>query len=206
MRQGDGLAIMASAGYQAGVYRGPEVIPIDDSTMFGASAKHCEIVHIRNWDDEPADRYPNAPSRRAGAKSALTIPMVRDDVALGVVAFSRLVAGGYPDAEGSLLKTFWIRTVAVDHARLLIEIEQRNTSWLSPGAADRDRRDPRAHQRQPGDLRKVFDGIVASRHVSAMPTAPQFLGPRVTSSCCRRRATSTSRPTSAATGRRFHER
>ena len=128
MRQGDGLAVMASAGYQAAAYRDPEVMPIDDSTMFGASARHREIIHIRNWDDEPADRYPNAPSRRAGAKSALTIPMVRDDVALGVVAFSRLIPGGYSDAEVSLLKTFVDQAaVAVDNARLLVEIEKRNS-------------------------------------------------------------------------------
>jgi len=126
MRQGDGLTVMASAGVRE--YRDIGVIPIDDSTVFGASAKHCEIIHIRNYDDEPLDRYPNAPSRRAGAKSALAIPMVRGDVALGVVAFSRVDPGGYSDAEVSLLKTFVDQaTVAVDNARLLIEIEKRNS-------------------------------------------------------------------------------
>ncbi len=162
MRQGDGLAVLASAGYQAAAFRPPAVIPIDDSTMFGASAKHREIVHIRNWDDEPADRFPDAPSRRAGAKSALTIPMVRDDVALGVVAFSRLVPGGYTDAEVSLLKTFVDQaTVAVDNARLLVEIEQRNSELAeslelqtATGAI------LELISANPGDLRKVFDGIV----------------------------------------------
>ena len=151
MRQGDGLAVMASAGYQAAAYRDQGVMPIDDSTMFGASARHREIIHIRNWDDEPADRYPNAPSRRAGAKSALTIPMVRDDVALGVVAFSRLTAGGYTDAEVSLLKTFVDQaTVAVDNARLLRrDRAAQQRAGRVTRAADRDRRDPRAHQRQP---------------------------------------------------------
>ena len=119
MRQGDGLAVMASAGYQnqPAAQPGPELMPIDDTTLLGASARHREIIHIRNWDDEPPDRYPSAPSRRAGAKSALSIPMVREDVALGVVAFSRLVVGGYTDAEVSLLKTFVGQAaVAVDNA------------------------------------------------------------------------------------------
>ncbi len=167
MRQGDGLAVMAAAGgatgYQAAAYRDLEVMPIDDSTMFGASARHRETVHIRNWDDEPADRYPNAPSRRAGAKSALTIPMVRDDVALGVVAFSRLNPGGYTDAELSLLKTFVDQAaVAVDNARLLVEIEKRNSELAeslelqtATGAI------LELISANPGDLRKVFDGIVA---------------------------------------------
>jgi GAF domain-containing protein len=165
MRQGDGLAVMASAGYQdvAAAYPGPAVIPIDDTTMFGASALHREMIHIRNWDEEPPDRLPNAPSRRAGAKSALSIPMVRDDVALGVVAFSRLVPGGYTDAEVSLLKTFVDQAaVAVDNARLLIEIEKRNSELAeslelqtATGAI------LALISANPGDLRKVFDGIVA---------------------------------------------
>jgi GAF domain-containing protein/CheY-like chemotaxis protein/HPt (histidine-containing phosphotransfer) domain-containing protein len=163
MRQGDGLVVTASAGYQATAARDRGVMPIDDSTMFGASARHREIVHIRNWDDEPADRYPDAPSRRRGAKSALTIPMVRDDVALGVVAFSRLVAGGYTDAEVSLLKTFVEQaTVAVDNARLLREIEQRNAELAESLELQTATSEILALiSGNPGDLRKVFDGIVA---------------------------------------------
>ena len=169
-RQGDGLVVVAAAGALAvrGGFFATQVtdrgvMPIDDSTMFGASAGHREIVHIRNWDDEPADRYPDAPSRRAGAKCALTIPMVRDDVALGVVAFSRDVPGGYSDAEVSLLKTFVEQaTVAVDNARLLVEIEQRNSELAeslelqtATGAI------LELISANPGDLRKVFEGIVA---------------------------------------------
>jgi len=162
MRQGDGLVVKAGAGGVAATFRALEV-PIDDSTMFGASARHREMIHIRNWDDVPADRYPNAPSRRAGAKSALAIPMVRDDVALGVVAFSRFAPGGYSDAELSLLKTFVDQAaVAVDNARLLIEIEQRNNELAeslelqtATGAI------LQLISANPGDLRKVFDGIVA---------------------------------------------
>ena len=163
MRQGDGLVVVAGAGVIAKPEIRGNVIPIDDSTLFGAAAKHREIIHIRNWDDEPADRYPDAPSRRLGAKSALTIPMVRDDVALGVFAFSRLVPGGYADAEVSLLKTFVDQaTVAVDNARLLIEIEKRNSELAeslelqtATGAI------LELISANPGDLRKVFDGIVA---------------------------------------------
>ncbi|MBI1816956.1 MAG: GAF domain-containing protein [Deltaproteobacteria bacterium] len=165
MRHGDGLVSVAGAGALATQFRDLNlgVMPIDDSTMFGASAKHREIIHIRSWDDEPANRYPDAPSRRAGAKSALTIPMVRDDVALGVVAFSRLTPGGYTDAEVSLLKTFVDQAaVAVDNARLLIEIEKRNSELAeslelqtATGAI------LELISANPGDLRKVFDGIVA---------------------------------------------
>ena len=166
MRRGDGLVAVATAGTTA-VGMAPllalGVMPIDDSTMLGASARRREIIHIRNWDDEPADRYANAPSRRAGAKSALSIPMIRDDVAVGVVAFSRLTSGGYTDVEVSLLKTFVDQAaVAVDNARLLVEIEQRNAELGESLELQTATSEILALiSANPGDLRKVFDGIVA---------------------------------------------
>ena len=102
--------------------------PLDDDSMVGASALHREVIHVRNWDDEPAGRYPRSGSRIADRKSALTIPLVRNDTLVGVVAFSRPDAGGYSDNESSLLQTFANQAaIAVDNARLLQEIEQRNT-------------------------------------------------------------------------------
>ncbi|MGH7787774.1 MAG: GAF domain-containing protein, partial [Candidatus Binatia bacterium] len=165
MGRGDGLVAVAGAGVTPDALSALSALgpmPIDDSTMFGSSARRREIVHIRNWDDEPADRYPNAPSRRAGAKSALAIPMIRDGVAVGVVAFSRFTSGGYTDAEVSLLKTFVDQAaVAVDNARLLIEIEQRNAELGESLELQTATSEILALiSANPGDLRKVFDGIV----------------------------------------------
>jgi signal transduction histidine kinase/CheY-like chemotaxis protein/putative methionine-R-sulfoxide reductase with GAF domain len=164
MRRGDDLIAVARAGYDPTKLAVAELapMPIDDSTMFGASAGRREILHIRNWDDEAADRFPDAPSRRAGAKSALAIPMVRDDVAVGVVGFSRVLPGGYTDAEVALLKTFVDQAaVAVDNARLLVEIEQRNSELAESLELQTATGEIlQLISANPGDLRKVFDGIV----------------------------------------------
>jgi signal transduction histidine kinase len=89
--------------------------------------------------------------------------MLRDDVALGVVAFSRFDPGGYSDAEVSLLKTFVDQaTVAVDNARLLREIEQRNDELAESLELQTTTREIlQLISANPGDLRKVFDGIVS---------------------------------------------
>ena len=90
------------------------------------------------------------------------LPMVHDDVALGGFGVTRPIPGGYADAEMSLLQTFVNQAaVAVENARLL-----RRDRGAQPRArrvarrADRDQCDPRAISANPGNLRKVFDGIV----------------------------------------------
>ena len=127
IREGDALVSVAAAGALAPAAERRTAVPIDDETIMGAAALHQRLIHIPNWDDEPASRYPTSASRLAGRMSALTIPMIRNDVVLGVVGFSREAPGGYTDAEISLLKTFVDQAaIAVDNARLLVEIEQRN--------------------------------------------------------------------------------
>jgi GAF domain-containing protein/DNA-binding response OmpR family regulator len=163
MRRGDDLVPVATAGTGPDTMSDIGVLPIDDNSFGGASARRREIIHIRNLDDVPADQYPNSPSRRIGAKSTLVIPMIRDDVAVGIVGFFRMGAGGYTDTEVSLLKTFVDQAaVAVNNAQLLTEIEQRNSELAeslelqtATGAI------LELISANPGDLRKVFDGIVA---------------------------------------------
>ena len=163
IREGDVLVGVAGAGVMAPVAVHKPIGPIDDETMLGASALHRRLIHIRNWDDEPADRYPTSASRLAGRMSALTIPMIRNDDVLGVVAFSREEPGGYTDAEISLLKTFVDQAaIAVDNARLLQEIEQRNVELAESLELQTATSEVlQLISDNPGNLRAVFDGIVA---------------------------------------------
>ena len=94
--------------------------------------------------------------------SALTIPMIRNDVVLGVVGFSREAPGGYTDAEISLLKTFVDQAaIAVDNARLLQEIEQRNNELAESLELQTATSEVlQLISDNPGDLQAVFDGIV----------------------------------------------
>ncbi len=127
---GDHLRPVSGTGHFAGVVAAnrDRRTPIDGSSPIGDSAQSGQVVHIRNWDDMADDVYPNSGSRAAGRKSALTVPMVRNDSVVGVFGFSRVEPGGYTDAEISLLQTFANQAaIAVDNARLLTEIEQRNT-------------------------------------------------------------------------------
>ncbi len=87
--------------------------------------------------------------------------MLRDGQALGAITFSRSIRGGYNDAEISLLQTFCNQAaIAIDNARLLTEIEQRNSELgesLELQTATSDIL--RLISANPGDLTTVLRGI-----------------------------------------------
>ena len=73
MRQGDGLSSRRAPATSDRTSGSPRDTDRRQHPVRGR-AKHREIIHIRNWDDEPADRYPDAPSRRAGARARSPSP------------------------------------------------------------------------------------------------------------------------------------
>ena len=164
VRDGDDLIMSAQAGPQP---FGPAMLgrrrPIDRSWLGGTAALTSEIVHIRNWDEEPADVFPDTPARGTAHKSALTVPMVRMGEVVGVVAFSRTDPGGYSSEEIALLKSFANQAaIAVDNARLLREIEERNND-LSESLELQTATSEilQLISANPGNLDAVFEGIVA---------------------------------------------
>ncbi|MEO8524453.1 MAG: histidine kinase dimerization/phospho-acceptor domain-containing protein, partial [Caldimonas sp.] len=90
------------------------------------------------------------------------VPMVRNGVTIGVVGFAGDRVGGFSDEQVSLLQTFAGQAaIAVDNARLLREIEQRN-SELAESLELQTATSDVLHliSDKPGDLQAVFDGIV----------------------------------------------
>ena len=159
--EGDVIVVRSASGGLGGAAQ--LEWPLDDESMVGASALHREVIHVRNWEDEPPDRYARSGSRIADRKSALTIPMVRNDTVVGVVAFSRPEPGGYSDGELSLLQTFANQAaVAIDNARLLREIELRNTELAESLELQTATSEVlKLISSNPGDLEMVLSGIVA---------------------------------------------
>jgi GAF domain-containing protein/ActR/RegA family two-component response regulator len=129
VREDDGLSLSAVAGPapidadRVGARR----LPIDETSVSGAAVLRGEAVHVRDWDDESGETYATSPARLFSHRSALAVPMMRSGVAIGAVAFTRPEPGGYTDDEIALLETFADQAaIAVDNARLLREIEERN--------------------------------------------------------------------------------
>jgi signal transduction histidine kinase/DNA-binding response OmpR family regulator/putative methionine-R-sulfoxide reductase with GAF domain len=161
----DQLAIANIAEVQRTAFLNPSIVlSIDEvATPTSEAAATGRPIHIRNWDDVPADRYPRSVLRGSGLKSTLQLPMTRNKLVVGVLGFTRAEPGGYSETEVALLQTFANQAaIALDNARLLAEIEQRN-SELSESLELQTATSEvlgliSAH---PGDLQTVLEGIVS---------------------------------------------
>ncbi len=103
------------------------VRPVDETSAQGRAAASGEPVHVRDWDGGASDDYGQSTACRVGYRSSLYVPMLRGDIAVGILGFSKPEPGGYPEREIELLQAFANQAaIAVDNARLLAEIEQRN--------------------------------------------------------------------------------
>ena len=163
VREGDHLQLSAIAGPSPmEADRLGRTIPIDGSSITGAAVLRGEIIHIRDWEAEDASVYAASPARTMGHQSALAVPMMRGGVAIGTIGFTRAEPGGYTDDEVALLETFADQAaIAVDNARLLREIERRNTE-LSESLELQTATSEilQLISDNPGNLDAVFEGIV----------------------------------------------
>ena len=134
----------------------------DQTSTTGTVYLTGQPVHVSDWDEIPADHYPNSRARESGARTLLALPMRRRGDVVGVMTFTRVRAGGYGDDEISLLQAFTDQAaIAVDNARLLREIEERNselTESLELQTATSEAL--RLISTHPGDLTTVLDAIV----------------------------------------------
>ena len=127
MRDGDELIVTAVAG-PSPIDPGLVRFPLDESTGMGAAIVRGEVLHMPDRTSEVLAEYPNSPAHLHGHRSALVVPMLREGVALGSIGFTREAPGGYSDETIALLRSFADQaTIAVNNARLLREIEERNT-------------------------------------------------------------------------------
>ncbi len=99
--------------------------------------------------------------RARGFRSFVYMPMVRDDVTIGVIAVTRREPGGFTDSAIALLKTFAAQAViAIENVRLFKELEGRNrdlTATLEQQTATADIL--KVISSSPTDVQPVFDTI-----------------------------------------------
>jgi GAF domain-containing protein len=103
-------------------------------------------------------------ARLRGFRSAVSVPMLREGEAIGVISVTRPEPGAFTDEEVSLLKTFADQAViAIENVRLFTELQASNrelTTALDTQTATSDIL--RVISRSQTDVQPVFDAIVNS--------------------------------------------
>ena len=160
-------------------------VPVDTNSTTGAVYATGEALHIRDWDEIPAELYPNSRGRAIGARSLLTLPMGRHGHVIGAIGFLRLAPGGFTDDEIELLQAFTDQAaIAVENARLLSEIEERNRELSESLELQTATSEVlQLISANPGDLTIVLEGII-TRAAAFCDAETGLLWLRTTATSC----------------------
>ncbi len=130
----DGRTVYHSANYGSS----PEALagararyprPVDEETMPGLAILTRAVVHVPDSEEASASEHVRQVGRLLGFRSVVSVPMLREDEAVGAIAVSRREPGRFSDAEVELLKTFADQAViAVENVRLFKQLEARTSA------------------------------------------------------------------------------
>jgi two-component system, NtrC family, sensor kinase len=130
----------------------------------GLTVREARVVHVEDLAEAADFPVGQDFARRAGYRTTLNVPLLREGVAIGVIGIRRTEVRLFTDKQIALLQTFADQAViAIENVRLFKELEARNrelTTALDTQTATSDIL--RVISRSQTDVQPVFDAIVAS--------------------------------------------
>jgi GAF domain-containing protein len=172
---GDQIELAALTGHDAAAdaaVRATFPVSLQSEVPHAKAIRDRAPLNIADYQTDP--RLPEALRASAairGYRSLVVVPMLRHDEAVGSIGVTRREVGGFTDDEIALLKTFADQAViAIENARLLSELQQRNEALTQAHAQVSEALEQqtataeilRVISRSPTDVQPVFDTIVRS--------------------------------------------
>jgi signal transduction histidine kinase/putative methionine-R-sulfoxide reductase with GAF domain len=157
--EGDVLRLVSAYGSPSM----PPVRSISRGHAVGRAVIDRQTIHVRDMAQAVAE-FPETSAPLHGVQSVLAVPLLRKDVAIGVIRISRTQIQPFTDAQVALLQTFADQAViAVENVRLFKELEARNrdlSETLDRQSATADVL--RIIAQSPTELQPVLNAIAAS--------------------------------------------
>jgi two-component system NtrC family sensor kinase len=137
-------------------------IPLSRGTPGGQSILDRKILHIPDLQAE-FDKFPGAVNARTwGLRALLCVPLIREGIAIGMIALRRREAELFTDKQVELVTNFAAQAViAIENTRLLNELRQRTddlTESLEQQTATSEVL--RVISSSPGELEPVFQSML----------------------------------------------
>jgi two-component system, NtrC family, sensor kinase len=161
--EGDSLRVVAHHGPVGQV--ATHVIPVLRGTVTGRTVLDRQTVQVTDLQAE-VDEFPegSAFARQFGHRSIVSVPLLREGVAIGVIALRRAEVQPFAEKQIDLLQTFADQAViAIENVRLFTGLQTSNrdlTTALDTQTATSDIL--RVISSSPTDVQPVFDAIASS--------------------------------------------
>ena len=161
-RDGDRLLLVAHHGP---IPSGTLAVPLVRETFNGRTVLDGRSFHVADLQSETGE-FPRGSelARQHGTRAQLSVPLMREGVAIGTISLRRTEARLFTDRQIALLQTFADQAViAIENVRLFMELRASNrelTTALDKQTATSDIL--RVISRSQTDAQPVFDAIVTS--------------------------------------------
>ena len=104
-----------------------EHIPLNRGSATGRAIVDRKVIHMDDLATAPEDEFPvgRDMQRRFGHHAVLSVPLMREDRAIGAIALWRMEARGFTEKQISLVKTFADQAaIAIENVRLFNETKE----------------------------------------------------------------------------------
>src|SRR6516164_9312078 len=140
-----------------------ESVPLVRGSVLSRSVLDMRTIHILDLQTQ-GDEFPvtSEYAGRMGFRTGLYVPLMREGVAIGVIALRRVEAQLFTKRQVALLQTFADQAViAIENTRLLNELRQRTTDLTESLEQQTAASEVlKIISSAAGDLKPVFDAIL----------------------------------------------
>jgi signal transduction histidine kinase len=153
--EGDALRFAAGFGSMSTLEEG-ELTPLTRGSASGRAVIDRTVIHLEDLAAAPEEEFPlgRELQRRTGSHAILSVPLMREDRAIGAITLWRMEARAFTEKQIALVKTFADQgAIAIENVRLFNETKEALEQQTAVAEI------LRVISSSPTDVRPVLDAI-----------------------------------------------